>query len=114
MYVFSRHPLSDCLELTLFAADLFHKTIQGRICLFMTRYDCTLQTIIRKRRENQNYFSLEQICFIANKVLEGIRFLHQHQIIHRDIKVRTIGLSLDLGTQFLLTALHRRRMSTFP
>jgi len=74
---------------------LFHKTIQGRICLFMTRYDCTLQTIIRKRRENQNYFSLEQICFIANKVLEGIRFLHQHQIIHRDIKTENVYVSMS-------------------
>jgi len=72
---------------------LFHRRIRGRICLFMTRYDSTLQSIIRKRRESQSYFTFSQICFIGSQILEGIAFLHKHQIIHRDIKTENIYVS---------------------
>lgn len=67
--------------------DLFHSVIDGKLCLFMTKYSSTLQQIIEKKKKTGQVFSEIEICNIVKKILCGIQFLHKNNIIHRDIKV---------------------------
>ena len=53
----------------------------------MTRHATTLQRVIHTAREDNNLFSENEIRAIATKIISGIQFLHENQIIHRDIKV---------------------------
>ena len=67
--------------------DLFHCTLNGKLCLFMTRHSHTLQNIIHRKRDLKQPFSQPELCSVAYKVISGIEFLHTQQILHRDIKV---------------------------
>lgn len=54
----------------------------------MTRHTSTLQKVIHTKSDGDaQYFSENAIRSIALKIISGIQFLHNHQIIHRDIKV---------------------------
>src|SRR3990167_4155180 len=67
--------------------DLFHCTLNGKLCLFMTRHSHTLQNIIHRKRDLKQPFSQPELCSVAYKIISGIEFLHTQQILHRDIKV---------------------------
>jgi serine/threonine protein kinase len=64
--------------------DLFHKRFEDRICLFMTKYSCTLSQYLGKQ---QRLLQPMSIYRYALQIISGLSFLHTHGIIHRDIKV---------------------------
>jgi len=69
---------------------LFHCTLNGNMCLFMTQYDSTLKDIIDEKVKSNESFSEYEICSISKKIMLGIQHLHKHDIIHRDIKTQNI------------------------
>jgi hypothetical protein len=66
---------------------LFHTAIGKDLCLFMQLYSGTLREYLDKRREQNQLLSVEMICAMALEISDGLAFLHEHNVIHRDIKV---------------------------
>jgi len=59
------------------------------MCLFMTKHDLTLSEYIASVRENNSFIPMERVIDYAKQISSGLAFLHTHQIVHRDIKVRS-------------------------
>ena len=74
---------------------LFHEIYEDKIRLFMTRYSLSLYDRIQLQRQEKKLFTPKQICFIAIEVIKGIEVLHQHCILHRDIKSDNIFVLLN-------------------
>eukprot|EP01117_Protostelium_nocturnum_P016511 TRINITY_DN6545_c0_g1_i3.p1 TRINITY_DN6545_c0_g1~~TRINITY_DN6545_c0_g1_i3.p1 ORF type:complete len:491 (+),score=157.13 TRINITY_DN6545_c0_g1_i3:709-2181(+) len=96
---------------------LFHKEKDDRIQLFTTRYSSSLYNQIYARRCNLHrleelqmrrkadpkspikklytYFPPQEIARLGLQLLDGIEFLHNHNIIHRDLKSDNIFVSLN-------------------
>ena len=66
---------------------LFHTTHGTELCLFMQLYSGTLRDLLDERRKSKDFFDAELIAEMALEIAHGIQFLHQHNVIHRDIKV---------------------------
>lgn len=66
---------------------LFHTTHGTELCLFMQLYSGTLRDLLDEHRTKQKLFDAELIAEMALEIACGIQFLHQHNVIHRDIKV---------------------------
>ena len=96
-------------------ADLFHNTVNGKLCLYMTRHATTLQKVIHTNRRNENTFSEHEILSIASKIISGIEFLHENQIIHRDIKVCVLPFHIDSTNMYYrqkTSIVHQAAMGT--
>jgi len=46
----------------------------------------TLKKLIEKRNAQHNRFKEEEVALFMKNLLEGIRYLHNLNIIHRDLK----------------------------
>ena len=46
----------------------------------------TLKKMIEKRKQQRQPFKEEEVALFIKKLLEGIRYLHNLNIIHRDLK----------------------------
>lgn len=78
---------------------LFHEVTKSRIRLFMTRYQVvyvlglisryttTLSHILKTRRIEGRHFTLEEVVRYTLDMVKGLEVLHEHNIIHRDLKV---------------------------
>lgn len=66
---------------------LFHTTHGTELCLFMQLYSGTLRDLLDEHRKAQKLFDAQLIAEMALEIACGIQFLHQHNVIHRDIKV---------------------------
>lgn len=71
---------------------LFHSHIGEDLCLFMTQYQGTLRDWLDSLPSSSSP-SLEDLSRYAMDVASGLEFLHQHSVIHRDIKVCSPSLS---------------------
>jgi len=72
---------------------LFHTTMGTDLCLFMQLYSGTLREYLDIRRKENNYFAPEKITRMALEAAAGLQFLHQHGVIHRDIKAGNIFIT---------------------
>jgi len=63
---------------------------QGRLRLFMTRYSCTLRDVIREREESNTTLPLHALCTQAYDIACGLAFIHERNVIHRDLKTENI------------------------
>eukprot|EP01095_Lingulamoeba_sp_RSL-Kostka_P006956 TRINITY_DN2208_c2_g1_i2.p1 TRINITY_DN2208_c2_g1~~TRINITY_DN2208_c2_g1_i2.p1 ORF type:complete len:308 (+),score=78.37 TRINITY_DN2208_c2_g1_i2:107-1030(+) len=75
---------------------LFHEKIDNKLRLFMTKYSGSLANVIQKRRQkmedtlinpNAWLFDTNTINRYMLDIIKGLCFLHDHHIIHRDLKV---------------------------
>mmetsp|Transcript_14682 Transcript_14682/g.21927 ORF Transcript_14682/g.21927 Transcript_14682/m.21927 type:complete len:595 (-) Transcript_14682:26-1810(-) len=63
--------------------------------IFMTRYDCSLNSILsEKRRLNENFSPKQAIGFFLD-ICRGLRELHSHHIVHRDLKPANVLIRFD-------------------
>ena len=69
---------------------LFHDTIDNALRIFTTRYDCTLQHILKQRKSSACPFLVSEIMQFGLEVVRGLIFLHENNIIHKDIRVSTL------------------------
>ena len=46
----------------------------------------SLKRLIDERKENNDYFKNEEIRFIMKGIVNAVQYLHQNDIVHRDIK----------------------------
>ena len=72
---------------------LFHTSLGTDLCLFMQLYSGTLREHLDERRKTNLLMNPEVIARIALESARGIQFLHQHGVIHRDIKAGNIFIT---------------------
>ena len=65
---------------------LFHTALGSDLCLFMQLYSGTLRDFLDERKNSYTLLEAELIAEMALEIASGIQFLHQHGVIHRDIK----------------------------
>ncbi|PRP87907.1 hypothetical protein PROFUN_02644 [Planoprotostelium fungivorum] len=100
---------------------LFHREMDDKIQLFTTKYSGSLLDMIELRRGNlkrlkeetklspnsqrrsakrtKTYFSAREICDIAMQIMDGLEFLHNHDVIHRDLKSDNILVTLNNNSE---------------
>eukprot|EP01094_Clydonella_sp_ATCC50884_P029183 TRINITY_DN9052_c0_g1_i1.p1 TRINITY_DN9052_c0_g1~~TRINITY_DN9052_c0_g1_i1.p1 ORF type:complete len:498 (-),score=169.99 TRINITY_DN9052_c0_g1_i1:197-1615(-) len=75
---------------------LFHHRTGSHLRLFMTKYDCTLSDVIKRRTDPaygghpENWFEVDELLNLFTGIVKGVQFLHSHCIIHRDLKTENI------------------------
>ena len=74
---------------------LFHEVDKSTMRLYMSLYSESLGQALAKHRETGQLFQEEEIFHIARCVADGLLFLHQNNIIHRDVKADNIFLRYD-------------------
>jgi len=61
----------------------------------MTRYATTLTSYARVRRKENRLFTRQEVISNALHIIKGLEQLHQHNIIHRDLKSDNIFLTMN-------------------
>jgi len=74
---------------------LFHQRTNTTIRIFITRYSCNLSSILKKRKKEANFFSNTEVANFSLDIIRGLQQLHEHAIIHRDLKSDNIFVSLN-------------------
>merc|ERR1712137_707846 len=69
---------------------LFHTSMGTDLCLFMQLYSGTLREHLDERRKTNRFLPPDKIAQISLEAAQGIQFLHQHGVIHRDIKAGNV------------------------
>jgi len=67
--------------------------------MFTTLYDCSLYDFIQQKRQVSEYFQPSTIARFMLMLINGVRFLHNNAIIHRDINSANIFVMLDQHNQ---------------
>eukprot|EP01114_Cavostelium_apophysatum_P015408 TRINITY_DN4185_c0_g1_i1.p1 TRINITY_DN4185_c0_g1~~TRINITY_DN4185_c0_g1_i1.p1 ORF type:complete len:665 (-),score=153.12 TRINITY_DN4185_c0_g1_i1:35-2029(-) len=75
----------------------FHPGPDARVQLFMTKYSTTLSSEIKNKRIQGQHFTQAEIARFCLDIVRGIEVLHNHNIIHRDLKSGNIFAILGLG-----------------
>ena len=57
------------------------------IILLLPLFDIDLERELLRRRHEKQIFSLPEILFCFQQIVEGIEFIHSLNITHRDLKV---------------------------
>eukprot|EP01102_Stenamoeba_stenopodia_P005625 TRINITY_DN1636_c0_g1_i1.p1 TRINITY_DN1636_c0_g1~~TRINITY_DN1636_c0_g1_i1.p1 ORF type:complete len:595 (-),score=151.05 TRINITY_DN1636_c0_g1_i1:45-1829(-) len=79
---------------------LFHEKDANKMRLYITKYACSLRDrILEKRRDvdnnNADGYTLREITKYCLDIAKGLTFLHQNNIIHRDLKSDNIFVKLN-------------------
>mmetsp|Transcript_13026 Transcript_13026/g.17666 ORF Transcript_13026/g.17666 Transcript_13026/m.17666 type:complete len:267 (-) Transcript_13026:39-839(-) len=90
--------LLESLEHPNIVKYLFHSRKRKAICLFLTRYESSLRKEIQHRRagvrsESGEFFQCREILDMIFGLVKGLRYLHSHKVIHRDLKSDNIFLN---------------------
>jgi serine/threonine protein kinase len=80
---------------------LSHHTTHNSIQLFLTRYESTLRKEVSSRAKGfeedlDDPFTCDEIRFVMSQVANGLAFLHQNLIIHRDLKTANLFLNYNM------------------
>eukprot|EP00027_Filamoeba_sp_ATCC50430_P018876 CAMPEP_0168578504 /NCGR_PEP_ID=MMETSP0413-20121227/21368_1 /TAXON_ID=136452 /ORGANISM="Filamoeba nolandi, Strain NC-AS-23-1" /LENGTH=350 /DNA_ID=CAMNT_0008612355 /DNA_START=1 /DNA_END=1050 /DNA_ORIENTATION=+ len=75
---------------------LFHQATETRIRLFMTKYACNLTSYLKRMRKDNQHFSEHQIVKMAQDIVRGLDLLHQHNVMHRDLKSDNVFVTLNM------------------
>lgn len=72
--------------------------------LYITQYHSSLRAVIKRKLQNVKDdrdapFSLREICIYCVEILDGIEFLHEQNVVHRDLKSHNIFVMLDTHNQ---------------
>lgn len=73
-------------------ASTSHDTSQYHVRITTPHMDCDLSAMLRTPRVAQS-LTPKQITFIYYQVLAGLNYLHEHEVIHRDLNPRNIFVS---------------------
>lgn len=65
----------------------FHETDQYLLIKMELIRGGTLKKLIEQRKSSRQPFKEEEVAVIMRKLFEGIRYLHNLNIIHRDLKI---------------------------
>jgi len=79
---------------------LYHERIEGKLRLYMTKYAGSLGSRLRELRKlvdagRGTIYSAKAIVKYCLDIAQGIAFLHQHNIVHRDLKSDNIFVMLN-------------------
>jgi len=64
------------------------------LVLVMEYYPKSLQNVIDQIPQNRKQFSFDQIQFLAHELFQGLKYIHNHDVAHRDIKPDNILINL--------------------
>jgi len=78
---------------THIAQYLFHQQLETGLYLYMQYYDSTLLYHIREVKAKKKVIDKKVIVSVMKKICDGVRFLHQNNIIHRDLKSENIFIN---------------------
>eukprot|EP01130_Rhizamoeba_saxonica_P001293 TRINITY_DN11172_c0_g1_i1.p1 TRINITY_DN11172_c0_g1~~TRINITY_DN11172_c0_g1_i1.p1 ORF type:complete len:462 (-),score=111.47 TRINITY_DN11172_c0_g1_i1:38-1423(-) len=79
---------------------LYHD-VKGRyLRLFVTQYHVSLRQVIKRRLQyiengREDYWSESQVCGYMLELVSGLNFLHEQNVLHRDLKSHNIFVMLD-------------------
>mmetsp|Transcript_18155 Transcript_18155/g.51206 ORF Transcript_18155/g.51206 Transcript_18155/m.51206 type:complete len:532 (+) Transcript_18155:93-1688(+) len=79
---------------------LHHERTRDKIRLFITKYSSTLGNEIRKRKidvdeQSDDPYTPDEVVRYLLDITSGLKFLHDQNIIHRDLKSDNIFVTLD-------------------
>ena len=86
---------------------LFHDTIDNALRIFTTRYDCTLQHILKQRKSSACPFLVSEIMQFGLEVVRGLIFLHENNIIHKNLRVSSSSTLIDRNLQTFIAVFCR-------
>lgn len=79
---------------------LYHERVEGKLRLYMTKYAGALGNRLRELRRSVDsghgsIYSAKTIAKYCLDIAQGVVFLHQHKIVHRDLKSDNIFMMLN-------------------
>lgn len=75
----------------------------GSCCLVMSYIQGpTLQQIIDRYRKKKREIDPENVCWIIERLLDALRYIHYHGVIHGDIKPLNVIVQPELHTCYLV------------
>jgi len=79
---------------------LYHERKGSKLRLYITRYACSLFDCLKKLRGNLEqktveYFTPSHIINLCKQMCNGVLFLHENSIVHRDLKSQNIFVIFD-------------------
>jgi len=88
-----------------------HHDIKGQyLRLFVTQYHSSLRNVIKEKYKNVRdrtdiYFTVKEICVFGNEIIDGLSFLHEQRVLHRDLKSHNVFVMLDSHNQITQLAI---------
>eukprot|EP01129_Flabellula_baltica_P015919 TRINITY_DN8273_c0_g1_i1.p1 TRINITY_DN8273_c0_g1~~TRINITY_DN8273_c0_g1_i1.p1 ORF type:complete len:447 (-),score=108.76 TRINITY_DN8273_c0_g1_i1:39-1379(-) len=88
-----------------------HHDIKGQfVRLYVTQYHSSLRNVIKQKNKNikigkDTPFTLREVCIYAIEIIDGLEFLHDQSVIHRDLKSHNIFVMLDSHGQITQIAI---------
>jgi serine/threonine protein kinase len=76
---------------------LFHHKGHASIRIFMCRYEITLDSFLKERRQRDEFFEQGEVARLALDIVRALEILHDYKIIHRDVKSENLFVNHDMA-----------------